>query len=257
MSNYLTDLYFGLGYEYHAIGHFWRLGYEAFKINADYGYDLLVHNQKMRDEGAVKESRPCLVQVKAAHVKKGDWDSSKSNAGKRQKANAKFYFKEQHLDKLLENQNAYLLCYFVDSEGDESVLSYFWLSAHHLKQLRDGHDGTNEKAGCQWFLPEKEHPKKVYLSATICRPATLENEYETCMNQLKKWDDEEHQKLIDLFNYYLEKTQLLNLHSSTYVKLDGQTKEGKPFSRKLVTGVMRLRSFQNSTICKELPFDLD
>ena len=60
-EEFLKRLYFGLGYEYHAIGHFWRLGYEAFKIDADYGFDLLVYNQLKRMKNEECVSHPYLI----------------------------------------------------------------------------------------------------------------------------------------------------------------------------------------------------
>lgn len=253
MSDFYDRLYMGLGYEYHAAGHFWRLNHEAFKIDADFGFDLLVYNQGERTHKEVKESHPYLVQVKAANVYK--WEELDRRAGSRSVSRVQFKLNRQHYNNLIKEKNSYLICYFVDREKsgkEDKIISYFWLSNKHLKYLHEGKNKNDSNNPWKWFRECSYDKDKIYLEACVHVQANLTKNYKEKIEKVKQLDE----NLATDLEKLIKKSDIKNKNSSDYITLCAETSEGEidTDSHSLKPELMKLSCFNDEVIVNQIPF---
>lgn len=135
--SFWDDLYFGLGAEYLVTGELFMAGYEAFKLPADFGLDLVVTAQKdvsfrSRDGGA---RPPFVLQVKSRQIR-----SFSENSMGRLEASARVFLKEDDWELITGDENAYLVCVLIftdDPNRLQSRWTYFWLHSSHLSELME------------------------------------------------------------------------------------------------------------------------
>ncbi len=53
--NFFDRLYLGFEAEYYIMGQLYSAGFEAFKLPADFGFDLMVTNQKESSLGSAQK----------------------------------------------------------------------------------------------------------------------------------------------------------------------------------------------------------
>jgi hypothetical protein len=79
---FFEGLYKGFEAEYYVAGKLFSVGYEAFKLPGDFGFDLIVTNQKEQSIGPRQEGRllepPFAVQVKCRSLRPSDFQTSAS-----------------------------------------------------------------------------------------------------------------------------------------------------------------------------------
>lgn len=143
MANINKDfLYYGLAYEYNAIGELFFHGYEAQKITADFGYDLVATNMKrVMDSGETPITR--YFQVKARRGKEKILNGVHGMS-------CFIDFKEEDIKDFIKNdgREKYLRVYISDQQNMHLIS--FWLSHAHIENLLN----------CQ--LLKKEAEKSLY-----------------------------------------------------------------------------------------------
>jgi hypothetical protein len=249
----IDNLYFGLGYENHAKGQLMRLGYEAFKMEADFGFDLLVTNQAKKTFKNITEGDFYVFQVKAGRVY--DWkEHDGSYAGTRKEGTACFYLSKEHLEKLISEPKSYLLCYIVDGNNNDMMVGYFWLNNSQLNYLQQG---KNPSYGSSWTW---FHEKNGYyfLKARIVLEAKLNEQYNRELQKLKDLINDHFNRgtkeyksfkdVHDRLEYLLNKSDITNKNSSSRIELFASTKNSGEFgsTRILKEEQLELSKFINS-----------
>lgn len=135
--SFWDDLYFGLGAEYLVTGELFMAGYEAFKLPADFGLDLVVTAQKDVSfrSGQAGARPPFVLQVKSRRVR-----AFAENVMGRLEASASVFLKEDDWDLITRDGNAYLVCALIftdDPNRLQSRWTYFWLHSSHLSELME------------------------------------------------------------------------------------------------------------------------
>ena len=79
---FFESLYKGFEAEHYVAGKLFSVGYEAFKLPGDFGFDLIVTNQKEQSMGPRQKGRllepPFAVQVKCRSLRPSDFQTSAS-----------------------------------------------------------------------------------------------------------------------------------------------------------------------------------
>jgi hypothetical protein len=136
---FFEGLYKGFEAEYYVAGKLFSVGYEAFKLPGDFGFDLIVTNQKEQSIGPRQEGRllepPFAVQVKCRSLRPSDFQTSASG---RDEALVSISIKKEHLDLLIAaRRNFLVIVLFV--EGDASKFEdrtvHFWFGSDHVNTL--------------------------------------------------------------------------------------------------------------------------
>lgn len=139
MEMNMDNLYLGLGYEQQAIGDFWKMGFEAFKFNADFGFDILVHNLQRCISKKDSKKENYYFQVKSRQCKDDGFSFQQTNEGLIRVLRAQLDFKEVYLRRILEEPNSFLLCYLYNPNlaKPDAIITYFWLSSKNIKWIFD------------------------------------------------------------------------------------------------------------------------
>lgn len=172
--NNMNNLYQGLGYEQQAIGQFWKLGYEAFKFNADFGFDILVHNLQRRLAEVDSSKENYYFQVKSRQCKNEGFGFKQTNDGLVRVLYAQLDFKKEYLQKILQEDNSFLLCYLYDPTKSklDSIITSFWLNSKNIK----------------WIFEQKkyfyEYKEKYYLTLQVLYNANLNHLIEIIKHQV-------------------------------------------------------------------------
>lgn len=178
----MSYLYSGLGYEYYTAGLLWQMGFEAYKIDADFGFDIMSYNLKERSFKTVSDSKPYFFQVKARRIYK--FDKENTGAGMRRTSIQKFQFRKDDFYRLLKEEKSYLVCYFIDSTSEnENIIGSFWLNNNQLNKLWDGEDYKGNKSTWKWFEKIED---KIILKAKI---QTQADSKETIKDKVKDIGD--------------------------------------------------------------------
>ena len=136
---FFERLYKGFEAEHYVAGKLFSVGYEAFKLPADFGFDLMVTNQKEKSMGPHQKGRlhepPFAVQVKSRGLRASDF---KTAASGRDEGRVSVSIKKEELDLLISKKRNFLVVVlFVD--GDERRFEdraiHFWFGSGHIKAL--------------------------------------------------------------------------------------------------------------------------
>lgn len=138
--SFFDRLYDGFRAEYFVMGELFGAGYEAFKLPADFGFDVLATNQMESTLGVVPKSRtippPYAFQVKSRNVPRSSFGGGPTG---RPQAYVDFWISEREFGRICAESGGYLVC-VVTIEGEDKELSgrniFFWLHSTHLQRLK-------------------------------------------------------------------------------------------------------------------------
>jgi hypothetical protein len=147
---FFERLYRGFEAEHYVAGKLFSVGYEAFMMPGDFGFDLIVTNQKERSMGPRLRGRlvepPFAVQVKSRRLMSSDFRPSTSG---RDEAEVSIWIKKEDLDLLISTNHSFLII-VVFVEGDakrfEDRIIHFWFGSTHVSALVER----------GYFLPDKK-----------------------------------------------------------------------------------------------------
>ncbi len=136
---FFERLYTGFEAEHYVAGKLFSAGYEAFKLPADFGFDLMVTNQKELSMGPRQKGRliepPFTVQVKSRALWALDFQITTSG---RDEAQVSVSIKKEHLDLLVKTENSFLVVVMFirgDTRRFEDRAIHFWLGSVHVNAL--------------------------------------------------------------------------------------------------------------------------
>ena len=151
---FFERLYRGFEAEHYVAGKLFSAGYEAFMLPADFGFDLIVTNQKERSMGPRLRGRllepPFAVQVKSRRLMSSDFRPSTSG---RDEAEVSIAIKKEDLDLLVCTNNSFLVIVALiqgDAKRFEDRIIHFWFSSTHVNALVE----------CGYFLPDENDRRK-------------------------------------------------------------------------------------------------
>jgi len=212
------NLYSGIGVEYRIIGDLFLLGYEAFKMPADFGFDIIASNQKAITLQGDQQEKRKLIQVKSRKFNINHYANiKKSDAGVRKEIPLKFWIQKDVFNKIKCTTNAYLVCCFIE-ESEDGIYDfprYFWLSGKHLSFLQQQKHKT--------FIFESEDNEQFFLQTTLVSEASLIEEYKTLLPHIESSNLSVQHK--EKFKRLISKTNAINMHSKMYVTLVFQYKD--------------------------------
>jgi hypothetical protein len=161
-------LYSGLGYEYYTASQLWRMGYEAYKMDADFGFDIMAYNQREQSFSNNGVSSPYLFQVKMRRIYEADLKKESTAAGERTEATTEFSFNTDDFMRLLAEERAYIVCYFVGATfvDVETILGCFWMNHQQLNNLWEGKNPSYPSSRWTWFNKSSDG-KTINLKARI------------------------------------------------------------------------------------------
>ncbi|WP_346878912.1 MULTISPECIES: hypothetical protein [unclassified Clostridium] len=196
-----VNLYMGLGYEQQAIGQFWKMGFEAMKLNADLGFDILIHNLRTRIRNRNEDMKNYYFQVKSRQCREFDFGFIQTNEGEVQVKSVYLDIEDKYLKLLLDEPKAYLLCYFYDPKHpiQDSIITSFWLNSSNLN----------------WIINNgKFHWKakgKTWLTFKIFYNADLRHNLDLLRHGIvDKIGHDESKELLDLINELYVKSHIVN-----------------------------------------------
>jgi hypothetical protein len=136
---FFERLYRGFEAEHYVAGKLFSVGYEAFMMPGDFGFDLMVTNQKERSKGPRLRGRlfepPFAIQVKSRRLMSSDFRPSTSG---RDEAEVSISIKKEDLDLLTSTNHSFLII-VVFVEGDpkrfEDRIIHFWFGSTHVSAL--------------------------------------------------------------------------------------------------------------------------
>ncbi len=137
---FFDRLYKGFEAEHFVAGKLFSAGYEAFKFPADFGFDLMVTNQREQSIGPHPEGRlvepPFAVQVKSRALKSTDFRMAGSG---RDEAHVSISIKKESLDLLCTERSFLVVVLFVEGDARrfEDRAIHFWFRSDHIKALRE------------------------------------------------------------------------------------------------------------------------
>ncbi|MBN1832083.1 MAG: hypothetical protein JW896_08220 [Deltaproteobacteria bacterium] len=136
---FFERLYRGFEAEHYVAGKLFSVGYEAFKLPADFGFDLMVTNQKEQSMGPRQKGRllepPFAVQVKSRSLRSSDFQTAASG---RDEARVSVSIKKESLDLLVGTKRNFLVVVlFVDGDARrfEDRAIHFWFGSDHINAL--------------------------------------------------------------------------------------------------------------------------
>jgi hypothetical protein len=146
---FFESLYKGFEAEHYVAGKLFSVGYEAFKLPGDFGFDLIVTNQKEQSMGPPQKGRllepPFAVQVKCRNLRSSDFQTAASG---RDEARVSISMKKEHLDLLISaKRNFLVIVLFVQGDASrfEDRTVHFWLGSDHVNALLErGYFMTDE-----------------------------------------------------------------------------------------------------------------
>ena len=136
---FFERLYRGFEAEHYVAGKLFSAGYEAFKLPADFGFDLMVTNQKEQSMGPRQKGRllepPFAVQVKSRSLRSSDFQTAASG---RDEAQVSISIKKEDLDLLVSRKGNFLVV-VVFVQGDASRFEdraiHFWFGSDQVNAL--------------------------------------------------------------------------------------------------------------------------
>lgn len=240
----MSYLYSGLGYEYYTASLLWRMGYEAYKMDADFGFDVMAYNQKDRSFNGDRKKTPYLFQVKMRRIY--EFETKISDAGKRFISRQNFEFNKEDFERLLGEENAYLVCFFVDATGDkEKIVGSFWLNNYQIKSLYEGYSPTGNSYFLKFFHINEN---KIILSALLETQADAKNIVSSKINDIFKQLNQiktstSDIKLLSDINYilrlsnslvsWIDRSSLINANSNVNIYLYVTNPDGKELKKLL------------------------
>jgi hypothetical protein len=229
---FFEGLYKGFEAEYYVAGKLFSVGYEAFKLPGDFGFDLIVTNQKEQSIGPRQEGRilepPFAVQVKCRTLRPSDF---KTSASSRDEARGSISIKKEHLDLLIgAERNFLVVVLFVqgDARRFEQRTVHFWLGSNHVNALLEQ----------GYFMPDESDRRKRILMCSLRMLPMLS--VEDILDDLisKNHLTQEGKRIL---TSELPKRVPKNWNASEYVALAKSAKDGKLVWRQVPQELFDLR----------------
>jgi hypothetical protein len=136
---FFERLYRGFEAEHYVAGKLFSIGYEAFMMPGDFGFDLMVTNQKERSKGPRIKGRlfepPFALQIKSRRLTYLDFRPSASG---RDEAEVFVSIKKEDLDLLMGPNHSFLvIVVFIhgDATRFEDRIIHFWFGSKHVNDL--------------------------------------------------------------------------------------------------------------------------
>jgi hypothetical protein len=133
-------LYLGFRAEYHVIGEFFALGYECFKLPGDFGFDLMVTNQKEVTLGPPVSGRtvepPFALQVKSALAT----IVPSRTSGSRPIARCRFILRSDDFNKVTSDRSGHYVFVAVLPPPNGEVQNRsvtWWFSGQHIQGMKE------------------------------------------------------------------------------------------------------------------------
>lgn len=226
-------------------GQLFSAGYEGFKMPADFGFDILVTNQKEQSLNADSKNKKIrdipphyALQVKSRRVKSNQLLVN-NNSG-RPEIKTNFLFKEKEMNLILSEEKAYIVCVVFLEANDHELqgrIFHFWLHSSHLQFLREKN----------YIIKSEEDNQKYVLNSYIRLLPKLE--LEPLLNELVKNSHLTSQGKETLMKQ-IPSTLLRPWEAAEYITLTRPSKTQKwndPVARKLP---------QSLTECSQLGVDI-
>lgn len=139
-TDFFSRLYSGFEAEHFVTGKFFGAGLEAFKLPADFGFDLLVSNQKEASIGTASQIKrafpfPYAVQVKSRRITDAHFAEGPNG---RPEARINFRISASEFELLSAETRSYLVCVAFPPIKTTSIADqvlYFWLTGYQLGLL--------------------------------------------------------------------------------------------------------------------------
>lgn len=149
---FFERLYFGFQAEYLVAGQLFGAGFEAFKLPADFGYDLMVTSQRHTTLGSASriardQDKPYVIQVKSRRVAAGNFSEGPNQ---RPEANIAFRIKASEYDLLVDEPSSFLVLVAYLPSIERVVLPptlCVWLSGPQLRLLMENSYLSEERSG--------------------------------------------------------------------------------------------------------------
>lgn len=233
-ENSIENLYRGLGHEYYTASKLWQMGFEAYKMDADFGFDIFAFNERGKIFNKLPEKK-YFFQVKSKMLQHFNTEN-RDGAGDRNVATTKIFIKKDDLERLLKEENAILICHLTDK--NRNYLANFWMDNKALTILYENgfFHKTNTKDNIALHIEYRsEADSKNYLNSKIENLLKITNttEQQEIYNQLKNiktWIDKStsiNQKSnINIRLYYNNENSLFV--NGFYTKFENFTEESRP-----------------------------
>jgi len=176
---FFERLYTGFEAELYVAGKLFSAGYEAFKLPADFGFDLMVTNQKEQSMGPRQKGRllepPFTIQVKSRTLRSSDFQTAASG---RDEAQVSISIKKEDLDLLVNTKHSFLVA-VVFVQGDASRFEdraiHFWFGSDHINALLER----------EYFLPDEadRRIRNLICSLRMLPMLTLKDILDTLVSQ--------------------------------------------------------------------------
>jgi hypothetical protein len=230
---FFESLYKGFEAEYYIAGKFFSVGYEAFKLPGDFGFDLIVTNQKEQSIGPRQEGRliepPFAVQVKCRSLRPSDFQKAATG---RDEAQVPISVKKEELDLLISAERNFLVVVlFV--QGDERRFEertvHFWLGSNHINALLEQ----------EYFMPDEgdRRMRNLICSLRMFPMLSIRDILDNLMS--KNYLTQEGRRILTLG---LPKRVPRNLNASEYVALARKTEDTKLVWRPVPRELFDLRN---------------
>jgi hypothetical protein len=229
---FFEGLYKGFEAEYYVAGKLFSVGYEAFKLPGDFGFDLIVTNQKEQSIGPRKEGRllepPFSVQVKSRSIRSSDFQTTASG---RDEARVSVSIKKDHLDLLVGAKNNFLvIVLFVQGDASrfEERTVHFWLGSDHVNTLLER----------GYFLPDEadRRVRNLICSLRMFPMLSVGDVLDSLVSQNHLTQDGKR-----ILASELPERVPRNWKASEYVALARRAKDGKLFWRQVPHELFDLR----------------
>jgi hypothetical protein len=131
-TDFYSRLYSGFEAEHFVAGKFFGAGLEGFKLPADFGFDLLVSNQKETSIGANAAIKrvfpfPYAIQVKSRRITDAHFGGGPNG---RTEATINFRISKSEFELLSTEERSYLVCVAFPPSKDSALgdqVLYYWL----------------------------------------------------------------------------------------------------------------------------------
>ena len=158
---FFERLYKGFEAEHYVAGKLFSAGYEAFVLPADFGFDLIITNQKERSMGPRLRGRllepPFTIQIKSRRLMSSDFRPSTSG---RDEAEVSISLKKEDLDLLVSTNYSFLVIVLLvqgDAKRFEDRTIHFWFSSAHVNALVE----------CGYFLLDEKDRRIRNVSCSL------------------------------------------------------------------------------------------
>lgn len=134
----IQGLYKGLEFEYYVASKFWGLGYEATKLPIDFGFDLMIWNQKERSlQECESESMeiPYVIQVKSCRINKSYIKTENLRHGQCLRYDAVFYFHKEEIEMIINDPAAFVVFVFAKDTSPTEIVDVCWLNSKQISKL--------------------------------------------------------------------------------------------------------------------------